>query len=131
MGTHPDITDETLIAEIMKLAAESPDFVYEAPAHMTREYEYTTECFYVHTDPDGDDAKNAPGCIVGQALHRLGVPLSVLEQYEHVGAGTLVSEITPNVGAVGESFARRAQLNQDEGKTWRDAVDHATEYVLG
>lgn len=127
MTQYPSITDETLIAELKRLADESPDYVYGAPAHMTRGYEGTTVCLYVHTDPGGDESKDAPGCIVGKALHRLGVPLATLAEFEHYNPREIAGEILPGVTISGSLFAGRVQRAQDRGKTWRAAVDYAKE----
>ncbi|GAA1064712.1 hypothetical protein [Streptomyces asiaticus] len=112
-----EITGEQLTAAIREVVAENPDRVYEAPQHMRDGY----SCYYVHTDEDGNNTQ--AGCVVGQALCRLGVPLSRLAGLEGSTADYVVPETTtlsdrdPAV-----AFANRVQEKQDLGATWADAL---------
>lgn len=111
------ITDEQLISTLRALAAERPDYVYKAPAHMTG-----FKCFYVHTDSSGEPT--GPGCIVGAALHRLGVPLEVLAEHEGGPARDVIASLT-----YGASWGLMHRVGcvqglQDTGHCWADAVAH-------
>jgi hypothetical protein len=86
-------------------------------------------CFYVHKTPEGE----APGCIVGQLLHRLGVPLEVLKKREGRSAWAVFygdvlfdeGQADSPVRLEGDYLARKIQLvqsAQDRGETWGEAV---------
>ena len=77
---------------------------------------------------------NEPGCIVGNVLHRLGVPLETLAQYEATPAydvaQSLISEgvLTSNGEAM--RLLNVAQIAQDSGMNWGDTVRRAKRQVL-
>jgi hypothetical protein len=86
-------------------------------------------CFYVHQTPKGE----VPGCIVGQLLHRLGVPLEVLKKREGRSAWAIFygrellgdGEAESPVRAEGDDLTRkiqRVQSAQDRGDPWGYAV---------
>ncbi|MGW2919502.1 hypothetical protein ACWDBF_16765 [Streptomyces angustmyceticus] len=113
-ATNTTITKDTITAALREVVKESPDKVYEAPAHMDREGNGL--CFYVHTDTEGNTV--GAGCIVGTVLHRLGVPLEALARVEGLSAtGALQSlDINPDTH-LGEEL-RKVQIRQDDGETW-------------
>lgn len=112
-----DITAEKLIDTLRAVANEKPDHVYTAPAHMDK----NDSCYYVHTDPE-DNQKLSPGCLVGAALHRLGVPLEELKRHEGESAYALLDQLCPGVGHRARCFAGEVQALQDEGTAWGEAI---------
>jgi hypothetical protein len=104
------------------------NFVY------TEHYDQEGTCQYVAYDEDGNEGA---ACIAGNALHRLGVPLSVLKKMDVVGAGNSsevisrrpVINLLLDAGFVLEAGARvaaeYAQSEQDSGRTWGEAVTTA------
>lgn len=112
--TTPLVPERDIVAAIRALAAENPNYVYE---------------------PDSSDgacrnlpSMSQPGCIVGQALLKVGVPWEVLKPYDTAA----YSGIRPILGFSGESVAanwiRKVQYQQDDQKTWSVAVANA-DYV--
>jgi hypothetical protein len=92
---------------------------------------------YVYTNPDGESATGAaascyyvhgdkPGCLVGNALHRLGVPLSALEAHEMRGAYSVAKELI-DVTDSSSTFTMLAEVqdSQDNGAMWGDALAYA------
>ena len=101
-----------LWAEVKKVAAEQPDYVYsEQPC----QYQYGGK----------------PSCIVGHALHRLGVPIETLEALDDAqeGGGVPACGIPqefPDLLDADSEPARRAlgeaQEAQDNRLPWGEAV---------
>jgi hypothetical protein len=122
-----DITNEQFIDAIKAVASESPETVYTPPAHMNTE---SGRCFYVHTDAENpeDLGKATPGCLIGVALHRVGVPLYVLQEHEGDCASGVISRVLPGASTDTLSFANIAQGSQDEGKPWGMALSEAENY---
>lgn len=100
------------------------------------------ECFYVHSAAqraalardlgqvvDEDDTGDAPGCLIGAALHKHGVPLS--EMYTVCSAYDLLvylecrGFLTYEAGVC--ALFEDAQTYQDMGERWGSAVDMALE----
>lgn len=121
------VSGEKFINTLREVAAERPDYVYEAPDSL-RTPGYEEACFYVHPSPDGPVA----GCIIGATLERLGVPLDVLKYFEHDSAGRVMDvllNITGPMAGAARDIAVAAQDAQDGslngGKlNWSDAVAH-------
>lgn len=102
-------------------------------------------CYYVHTAvqqqdaarssrdcgmdaPDvPDDAPPVPGCLIGLALHKHGVPLDRMTWV--TGASDLLYDLQQDGVLDFEKGVSNlfddAQFHQDSGKTWGDAVDKA------
>lgn len=106
-------TDEQLISAIEAVAAEDPYRVYQQDDE--------GRCFYLR---DG-----APSCLIGQALHRLGVSLSTLAREDAIqnSAENVIFKTLSGVSDRALSFASRVQTRQDLGHTWADAVSIAKE----
>ena len=67
-----------------------------------------------------------PSCIVGHVLHRAGVPMDVLENLDMSGspAGSIYGTVKdPDARTVLDA----AQIKQDAGETWGDALRAAKE----
>ncbi|MEQ4716124.1 hypothetical protein [Nonomuraea sp. B19D2] len=125
MTTLPTVTDAQVIDAIKAVAAENLDRVYTAPEHMST----SGTCYYGHTDAD-DEGKLSPGCLVGAAMNRLGVPLETLRRHEETNAFNLLTNLFPLLSTQTCSFANSAQMEQDGGKTWGEAVAYAKETRL-
>jgi hypothetical protein len=120
VSDYSSITDEQLMDTLRAVVAESPDKIYARPEHMPALA--STTCFYVHTDTDG--APEAPGCIVGTVLNRLGVPLEVLAEHEGDAAHKVLTEL--GIGSWRTQTALRyAQSRQDAEGTWTSALAEA------
>lgn len=122
---------ETTLADVTRtvteLVAEQPDYVYSSPEHQRS----ALTCFYVHTDEDGDNA--APGCLVGAALHKLGVPLDVLSGYEgkdaYRAASNLLTLPSDEQRNSALQFLSAAQSYQDGGLPWGESLRMATVHL--
>ena len=73
-------------------------------------------CHYVHGDQ--------PGCIVGHVLHKAGVSLDALKEYEGQGAEHPVTDLT-NAPEDACRLLSYAQEYQDRGIPWGAAVRRA------
>jgi len=109
--THP------LVQKIRSIAADQPDKV--------------VTCNYTTTDEDG----TVPECIVGVALHALGVPLDLLLKIDNEdlpglpGTGTafrhivhLVEEFVGTVDTDDRDWISAVQNFQDEEAPWAQVV---------
>ena len=141
------ITVDDVVQEVRKLATKYPDFNYKNQEGVDNG---GMSCSYLAgmsstQYKDSELSKSGltysearskgilgKGCIVGQALTRLGVPDEALYEYEHMGADYVVGS---NVGHSEESKAGEllwlleVQNSQDRGYRWSEAVDHADKQV--
>ncbi|MFF9268639.1 hypothetical protein [Streptomyces rochei] len=78
------------------------------------------DCHYVHGDQ--------PGCIVGHVLHKAGVSLADLSEYEGQGAEDPALDLA---GATDDAcrLLSYAQENQDRGIPWGESVRLALAYM--
>jgi len=110
------------------VAEKGPDFIYTDQNGVTADGRYA-ECSNKHATEDGGWV---PGCLVGNMLHRHGVPLdempkygdafSTLQELNYFGSGIRTTEKA-------EIFMMAAQSNQDNGYTWGEAISAACEHV--
>lgn len=120
----PTVDLHKLEDEIIKLAEERPEHTYEG-AKVTKE---AGGCSYVGTKLG---VVGGEGCIVGQALMRLGVSEDYLREIE-AGAGSLNAKELLSRGRRlfntenNDSGTMRTILlvqgNQDDGLTWGESV---------
>lgn len=128
------LTTENVLAALEAAVQEKgADYVYPRERD---EYGYAIDvdsCLYVKN--------GAPSCLVGHALHSLGVPLEAMSNHEGAGANTVLSYLEDEGivtfekaepdedGYQGWSKVQTlvfyAQSNQDSGKTWGDSLDAA------
>ncbi|MFI2031379.1 hypothetical protein [Streptomyces buecherae] len=113
------ITDDTLMKTLRQVVAENPAHVYEGPEYSERD----DDCLYVHRDEAG--AIEGPGCVMGHVLHRLGIPLEDLAQYEGLAIACVVGRLTSGISQGTEEILRRVQTLQDEGSSWAEAYELA------
>lgn len=112
-GRVSTFTAADILREIHALAAERPDFVYENPAD-------SGKCLYAHRDTETGEL--SPGCIVGAALHKLGVPLETLRSF---GSRPAVALCINELGLARSGALDRicdVQRRQDSGMPWGEAV---------
>lgn len=109
------ITMTGVIREIRRIASEQPEHVYRPPVACR------IGCSYV-------DSANAPGtgCIVGQAVIALGLPVERLAEWENGHDETSSTIMLPAMDIGGSRaelrWIRRVQSEQDQGKAWGEAV---------
>lgn len=121
------IDAEELKQEVFKVAAERTEFVYADQPGVD-----TQQCSYVATTIGGTEGE---GCIVGQALERLGVPKDALREWESArvedGLNTGVYALLMDIELVEvsgdddrevSSELGRIQGRQDRGQPWGLAV---------
>ena len=109
-----------LWAEVKKVAAEHPDYVYERPAD---------GCAY---EVDGK-----PSCLVGHAMFRLGMPLDLIRRCDSEGPiGHVLDEVCGEFDESGDdrgvyrTLLGWTQGAQDSGKPWGEAVSESERFVL-
>lgn len=108
------IKTSDLWSEIIEVARENPDHIYDRGPGGDKNCVYQRE--------------RKPSCIVGHALHRLGLPIHDLEEFdlhEDSGIGEIIDVHedlfdVDDVEAVG--YIVITQNHQDTGWTWGDAV---------
>lgn len=119
------VTDSEVLAAVdAALAERGADYVYSNPYASTA----TTpamSCLYVH----GEET----GCLVGNVMHRLGVPLDALQRWEGVRASTVMRRAEADLGIVVPAWSRymlsRAQAQQDHGEEWGEAIAEGKAYA--
>lgn len=102
------LTVEKIESEVRRLATVYPDTRYEnVPG---------SKCSYTtgHT-PSGS------GCIFGQALQNLGVPLNVLKEWDDDG-DSAIQQMLPRLGLTAPVTWAIIQEHQDNGEEWSTAV---------
>lgn len=123
----PTLTMQQIGQRMIELADERPTHVYRRPEGRTN-----GPCFYAHR---GSTEPNGGGCIVGQALASLGVPLSRLEDN-----GLPAQDLMWSLGYVDYDgtyndetlrVIRGAQSDQDNGFAWGDAVANLRYHLRG
>lgn len=110
------ITTAELWDEVVKVAAENPDYVYE-----NKGTGLGPSCAYV--------ADGKPSCIVGHALYRLGVPIETVADFDNYGVFEYVVDNRSDlIDASNDSTYRAvamAQTMQDEKHPWGASVAEA------
>jgi hypothetical protein len=119
------LTYEMVRDELIKLAEERPDYVYEKVLIPGTN---VPQCAYIARTKDG----LKPSCLIGHVFHRLGVPLELLDN-DDGAAFELITDLL-NDGVVVFDDNRRsdvshlcglAQMNQDAGVPWGLSVSNA------
>ena len=109
-----------LWAEVKRVAAEQPDYVYDKP---------DGNCSY--------EVGGKPSCLVGHAMFRLGMPLDLIRRCDRAGAiGHVLDEFGGEFDESGDdkgvyrTLLVWAQGGQDSGLPWGEAVSEAERSVL-
>jgi len=114
-NTEPNtrtITGLQLIEKVREIATRFPDHV--------------SDCYYI-TEACGTPSEII-GCIMGQALHELGVPDSVLQEVEDMMESKSIN--MPNIkrhfnilaSSLETNWLKECQRTQDKGLTWSESV---------
>ena len=116
-----NISTAAIVREVRALAAERPEHIYYAPQR--------DNCSYV-CDASGCTPEH--GCIVGQALVRLGVPQALLAEIEVREGQDAISNMPPIVSNYGVGvelvveqevyWLSRVQAHQDRAVPWGESV---------
>lgn len=119
------LTVENVTAALHAAVAEKGEgFVYRRP-------EDSDACLYVHRN---DGVNLTTGCLVGNALHRLGVPLEALEEC-NIGTACELLDMLIEDGAIehvphkAAVLLSEAQQEQDRDVPWGAAVRRALGYI--
>lgn len=111
--------DLEFVKAVRELAAENPNFIYEAPGE-------NRTCLYVH---EGDGS-----CLIGQALLRVGVPLNTVAGFDETAANLPVAanEALLSLGYSGavSEWAGYVQSLQDRRELWAESVALADNYFV-
>jgi hypothetical protein len=112
------ITLEQVKAEVIKLGQEQPDFVYNPNYNLESNPDNLSPfCFYNKGAIDGPECN---GCIFGQALQRLGVPIKRLD-----GVYDSINYLLSDLGITGDvGDLVKVQAAQDIGTSWGEATKH-------
>lgn len=114
------VSEADVLNTLQAVVDERPDYVYARPAHMPADLGL---CRYVHT-AEGDPETRTPGCLVGQVLSRLGIPLEELQKHEGSGATNVTPLFIYTTGRAVD-ILQGAQDNQDGGDAWGEALSGA------
>ena len=115
-----NFTMQDVVSEVRKLAQERPDFNYIKQAARGAN---DSGCSY--TGASQTFPNEGEGCIVGQALQRLGVPRERLLLHEGAAGGHVaarLAEVEGDVRSPEYYWLDHAQSAQDMGFTWSGAV---------
>lgn len=116
------ITSAQVVEQVVALAAERPEFVYRP----VTDGKTSGLCSYV-------TGEHGQGCLVGQALMRLGIPEEALATFEREagekGLDTGAPNALPELGVICDhddlDWLADVQLHQDAGHPWGQAVEEA------
>ena len=108
-----NFTGQDVVSTVRDIANEYPEFVYEAPS------ELGGQCLYAHSSENG----YTPGCLMGQALYRLGVDLSALQPYEGEGIEEVLEHLNISSDSDSRLWLSEVQTAQDESVPWGLAVN--------
>lgn len=110
-----------LLTEIRKLADESPACKYERPTKG-----FAGACFYTK----GVCTNGSEGCIIGQALAKLG-HIEKLVEFDECGgknAEAAIHALGLTISETDVQWCSRVQRAQDGGRCWGYAVGYAEGY---
>ena len=120
MMSRHNFTVQDVVREVRKLAQERPHFNYRDQLHAD-----SAGCSYLgasmYTPGEGE------GCIMGQALQRLGVSREELLLHEGRSASQAIGDLTllgsdVNYWVNVARWLDHVQTKQDTGFTWQEAV---------
>lgn len=119
-----EVSTEQVMATLREVVGERPDFVYVAPSIGDER----NLCYYVHPGTDG--APDTCGCLIGNVLNRLGVPMDELKQHEGKDAYRVVLSLL-DTSSKAKRALTEAQNVQDRGQQpWADALRAAEEELM-
>lgn len=119
----------------LKLAVEArgADYVY---TH-SDQYKNSGTCLYVGHEGEDEDSDIVVGCIVGEAFDRLGLfgtdAYHTSLYFELIDYEGSVSDLTDIHGvqmtSAAQNYLASAQIRQDRGGTWGEAISQADFYI--
>lgn len=115
-----DFTSADLASEVRAVARSYPNYKYESSED---------SCAYFHLGQDMEHY--SAGCIVGHALHRLGVSYEDIEEYNFsTEICELIDLFMPPEGRdnASEAFLMAVQQKQDVGLPWGKCVERSSVY---
>lgn len=117
------ITGKKVVKRVREIAKENPDFIY------TDQGANDSECSYLGRSMSEPNV--GQGCIVGQALLDLGVTREEMVEAEIEGVPGY--EVLEYLGIESKFkhniFLDYVQESQDDGETWKEAVEYADNEV--
>lgn len=105
---------KTLYSKVVELATEQPDFVYSESKYQS--------CLYTQ---GRDYNQTCDGCLIGQALQRMGFTKDEVRPLDYVGSIEAVSEYFSLKDEETTSIInslQEIQTRQDKGRTWGRSV---------
>ena len=121
---------QTILDECVKLAQENPDFVYN-PRKTSGGCLYNSPCVYCVGEEGGDQeyGPDCSGCIIGQALQRMG-----WSDEKELSSVELVDGLLKHFIDTVESTQILdrlliIQMAQDGGDSWASAVSDGLNYI--
>lgn len=104
---------EALVAAVVELATESPDFTYTAPTA-------TGACVY--------QVDERPSCLIGRAFAQIGFTTAELAAFDvgiygDTGADVILEALDADSQVY--QWCSRVQIEQDRGRLWSDAIAEA------
>jgi len=115
-----DFTSQQLADKVIEVADSYPEHVYKLSSKDRNPR--ILHCAYFDI---GQDGNYAAGCIVGHALHRLGVTLEDIKEFN---LSTEVTELLylfmppERRDPASDIFLLNVQRKQDEGRAWKECV---------
>lgn len=101
------ITTTQLWDEVKAVAAENPDYVYDLET-----------CWYARG--------GEPSCLIGQAMHRLGVPVDMLATFDlHGPIGAIVGHFRESFDVTDDGTFEALKVTQawqDNKNSWGESV---------
>lgn len=125
--------DDALSALNDAIVEKGSDFVYVKEVEVYEDEDSYKVCTYVHPDEEG--SLTVPGCLVGNVMARLGVPIEAMAAINNDGfsARVLFSYLSSrNIISITEKAASllvNAQCQQDNEFTWGESVFTAVSRV--
>ncbi len=127
---------KAMLAESIRLAGEDKKYI---------KLDAGRSCFYVHAKIDGEevdpedvcdveDVELVPGCLVGDAFIREGIPMEwIVKNVNNEGSIELLHKLARE-GFItytnhADIYLDIAQTRQDHGHTWGEAASLAGEYI--
>lgn len=105
-----------LIRTVRELAAEKPNFLYKS--------KNDNRCYYL------SQGSQYPGCIFGQALLKMGYTSDDLAKFDDdlgVDIENVCKALDIYLTAEERDWCSIVQTGQDNGDTWRKAIEYADE----
>lgn len=117
---------QTTEATALDVARKAVDLANANPDHIYQPQPNTAGCMYVHRDENGKRI-DGEGCLFGQAMIAVGVPVTRDDEHTHIGA-VLHSKGLDGPGDL-LGLMEQVQSCQDARDTWGDAIGPLADYL--